>query len=163
LSTFGFRIPVRAATSGNLRVLNPFHRAAIVKRERRATAQAFHAAGGKPLPADGRFLVKLVRIGPNELDQEDNLTGSLKAVRDEVAKQLGLPNDRVERIIWAYDQRSEGHLVTRNAKGRKGKTGIYAVEVWVHAQRCPECHVEHCDCIHLEAPCSTCADREVRA
>lgn len=156
-----FRIPVRAATSGNFRMLNPFARAAIVKRERRAVAQAFHAAQGQPLPPDGRFLVKLVRIGPNELDEEDNLTGSLKAIRDELAKQLGLPNDRQARIRWAYDQRSEGHVTGKDAKtGRRFKRGIYAVEVHVRPQACPDCYVEHCDCLHLDEPCSSCAAQE---
>jgi hypothetical protein len=153
------RIALRAATSQNARFLNPFARAAIVKRERKVTRQAFEAARTEPigeLAPDARVLVKLTRIGPNELD-DDNLRGSLKAVRDELAAQLGV-DDRDRRVRWAYDQRSEGHVKAKDAKsGRTKKLGIFAVEVLIRAQRCADCFVEHCECIHGEL-CADCAE-----
>lgn len=60
-------------------------------------------------------LVRLVRVSPRELD-DDNLRGALKHVRDEVAAQLGLPDDRDPRVRWDYGQ-------------RKGKPGEKAVVV----------------------------------
>lgn len=154
-----FRAPVRAATSGNFRAMNPFAKAAIVKRERKATAQAFEAAGGHRLELEptARYLVKLVRIGPNELDEGDNLPGSMKACRDELADLLGLKSDRDARVRWSYDQRSEGHLTFKDEKGKKRRTGIFAVEVLIRRQVCADCFVEHCECLHQAEPCEGCA------
>jgi hypothetical protein len=159
--TLTLRIPVRAATSQNARFMNPFARAALVKKERRTTKQAFEAVRGAEvlgqLARDARYLVKLVRIGPNELDAEDNLPGSLKAVKDELAELLGLKSDRDRRIRWAFDQRSEGYVEYRDPKtGRKRKTGIFAVEVLVRRQVCADCFVEHCECIHGAESCADC-------
>lgn len=155
-----FRIPMRAVTSQNMRFANPFARAAIVKRERKAAAQAFHAAEGAKaigeLARDARLLVKLVRVGPNELD-DDNLDGSLKAVRDEIAEQLGLKSDRDRRARFVVDQRSEGTVSFKDPEtGRKRKTGIFAVEVLIRRQLCPDCFVEHCECIHGAELCADC-------
>lgn len=47
-------------------------------------------------------LVCLTRIAPRRLD-DDNLRGSLKSIRDEVAKCLGV-DDRDQRIEWVYRQ-----------------------------------------------------------
>lgn len=155
-----FRIPLRAATSQNMRFANPFARAAIVKRERKATAQAFTAAEGSKavgeILVDDRVLVKLVRIGPNELD-EDNLAGCMKPVRDELAELLGLESDRDRRVRFVCDQRSEGHVTYRDPKsGKKKRTGVFAVEVMVRRQTCPDCFVEHCGCLHDERYCADC-------
>lgn len=46
--------------------------------------------------------VTLVRIGPRTMD-DDNNAGALKAVRDEVAKLLGV-DDGDPRITWRYAQ-----------------------------------------------------------
>lgn len=62
--------------------------------------------------------VALTRIAPRELDG-DNLQRSFKAIRDEVAKQLGV-DDRDKRITWLYAQRS-------------GKVKEYAVEIRIDA------------------------------
>ena len=69
-------------------------------------------AGAVLLPA----VVTLTRVAPCPLD-DDNLPPSLKAVRDQVAVQLGLPlkrlargqgvptaDDRDPRVTWKYDQ-----------------------------------------------------------
>lgn len=152
------RIPMRAVTSQNARFMNPFARAAVVKKERRLTRQAFEAASGHHVLGDtstGRWRVVMTRIGPNELDNDNN-AGALKAVRDEIAELLGR-NDRDPELDFVPLQRSEGHVSTRTKSGRKSKVGIYAVEVLIQRQFCPDCHVEHCDCIHLEALCADCS------
>ena len=46
--------------------------------------------------------VKLTRINGKELD-DDNLRGAMKAVRDEIAKSLGV-NDRDPAVKWLYAQ-----------------------------------------------------------
>lgn len=54
--------------------------------------------GGQP----NRYEVKLVRISPGELD-DDNVRGAMKAIRDEVAEWIGL-DDRDPLIVWKYGQ-----------------------------------------------------------
>lgn len=53
--------------------------------------------------AGGHATVVLTRLAPRSLDT-DNLAGALKAVRDAVADELGLPNDRDPRIEWRVMQ-----------------------------------------------------------
>ena len=69
-----------------------------------------HEVPGLPLE------VELVRVAPRSLDS-DNLTSSLKAVRDGVADWLGV-DDGDERVRWTYGQ-------------RKGKPREYLVEIGV--------------------------------
>lgn len=66
--------------------------------------------GALPLPC----VVRLVRVSPRDLD-DDNLRMALKAVRDEVAVQVGLPvnargqaDDRDPRVTWEYSQQRGG-------------------------------------------------------
>ncbi len=49
------------------------------------------------------LVVTLTRVSPRELD-DDNLRGALKAIRDQVADNLGLPSDRDRRVRWEYGQ-----------------------------------------------------------
>lgn len=58
--------------------------------------------------------VTLTRIGPRTLDG-DNLQGGFKAVRDEIARILGI-DDGDPRITWRYGQ-------------EKGKPKEYAVRI----------------------------------
>ena len=51
-----------------------------------------------------RVVCTLTRIGPKRLD-DDNLSGAFKAIRDEVAKQVGL-DDGSPRWTWKYAQES---------------------------------------------------------
>ena len=67
------------------------------------------------LAAGQSRIVRLRRVAPRELDG-DNLQRSFKAIRDEVAKQLGV-DDRDKRVTWEYHQR----------KGNKPKE--YAIEI----------------------------------
>jgi hypothetical protein len=84
-------------------------RARRVKRERQAVAlawpQHWPRAGGRLLP-DFPVAVMLTRIAPRAIDT-DNLLASLKAVRDEVARILGV-DDRDPRIRWGYHQTRGG-------------------------------------------------------
>lgn len=51
-----------------------------------------------------RCIVHFIRFGPRRMD-DDGCTASLKGVRDEVAKQLGI-DDGDERIAWTYEQQT---------------------------------------------------------
>lgn len=55
------------------------------------------------------FVVTLTRIGPRKLDS-DNVQGALKAIRDEVAAQLGI-DDGDPRITWNYGQEKGEYAV----------------------------------------------------
>jgi hypothetical protein len=61
------------------------------------------------------WYVMLTRVAPRKLDF-DNLTSSLKAARDEVAKQLGFSDDNDARLQFDYSQ-------------EKGAPKEYAVKV----------------------------------
>lgn len=50
-----------------------------------------------------RVGVLLTRISPRQLD-DDNLRGAFKAIRDEIAGQVGI-DDRSSRYVWEYHQR----------------------------------------------------------
>lgn len=93
-----------------------------VKAQREAVrwACATHLAGWM-LAAGVRdsYAITLTRIAPKKLDS-DNLQGSFKAVRDEVAALLGI-DDGSEALSWRYLQR----------KGSKPYE--YAVEIEVEA------------------------------
>lgn len=85
------------------------------------------------LDAGHRLVVTLCRIAPGLLD-DDNLGGALKAIRDEVAVQIGLPctkrgksrrkrdiaDDRDVRVSWRYEQ-------------DRGARGEYGVEIRIES------------------------------
>lgn len=52
---------------------------------------------------DGPLLVTLTRIGPRKLDS-DNLASGFKAVRDEIARIVGVDDGDEERLIFRYRQ-----------------------------------------------------------
>jgi hypothetical protein len=92
-------VPMRTSRGGNNRE-HHMARARRVKKERYFTALLLASRERPPLPLQ----VLLVRVSPGTLDTGDNLPGSLKAVRDEVALWLGI-DDADPRVSWAYDQR----------------------------------------------------------
>jgi len=55
------------------------------------------------LAINGKVVVHLVRAAPRRLDS-DNLARAFKAVRDQVAAQLGLASDADPRVAWLYEQ-----------------------------------------------------------
>jgi len=75
-----------------------------VKREHEVVALALLAGARKfrNKPPAGEFLVSIMRHSSRLLDS-DNCTGSLKGVRDAVAKFLGV-NDGDRRITWRAGQ-----------------------------------------------------------
>lgn len=72
------------------------------QKEREALHFAWIAAGRPkpPLPATITF----VRIAPRPLDEGDNLPSAFKAMRDELAKRLGVNDDRKAPVTWLYAQ-----------------------------------------------------------
>src|SRR5579883_1055616 len=102
--------PVKAAVKVFVPILisseNQFRRQswqairAVTKRERAAVKLALFNDRDRlpPLPAT----ITLTRIGVRFLDS-DNLQGALKAVRDEVAVQIGA-DDADPRLVWRYEQ-----------------------------------------------------------
>jgi hypothetical protein len=62
--------------------------------------------------------VTITRVAPRELDS-DNLTGSAKHVRDQVAELLGV-DDRSPKVKWVVEQ-------------RRGQVGEHACEIRIEA------------------------------
>lgn len=125
-------IPIRIESEMNRRE----HWAARKKRfdaQRHATWWAWRqetdrpARDASPTPP---VEVTLTRIGPRTLDG-DNLQGGFKAVRDEVARILGI-DDGDPRITWRYGQ-------------EKGKPKEYAARIEIQGGPC-RIRIEHCDC-----------------
>jgi len=90
-------LPIRLKSSLNQRE-HWAKKAKRVKAERDATAWVL---GSRPRPALP-CTVLLTRIAPRTLD-DDNLRGAFKAVRDEVARWLGV-DDADPRVRWEYAQ-----------------------------------------------------------
>lgn len=104
-----FTIPIKATFTLNSRE-HWSVRARMRSSERRAVAFAYTSATRSYRDRASLWSksphipvrIALTRIGPRFLDS-DNVQGALKAIRDEVAKQLGL-DDGDERLTWAYSQ-----------------------------------------------------------
>lgn len=91
-----------------------------VERDRQATRNALRAIRFKPDLSDVRkipgVVVTFTRFAAGQLDKEDNLPASFKAVKDEVADWFGLP-DNDDRFVWRYAQggaplKSGGTMIT---------------------------------------------------
>lgn len=95
-----FHVPISLGRGQNGRE-HHMERARRVKRERVAVAWVLLA--GKP-PA-GPVRVTLTRLKAGKGLDSDNLVGSLKAPRDQVAAWLGR-DDADPSIVWAYAQGS---------------------------------------------------------
>lgn len=72
-----------------------------VKAERAATAWMLKPATRPQLPCT----VLLTRVAPSAGVDDDNLSGALKAVRDQVAEWLGVDDKDRQRVRYAYAQR----------------------------------------------------------
>lgn len=96
-------IPLKVTYTLNSR-LHWSQRAKMRKAERGAVVLAFATCGMRPRPPQPhwRWNIALTRVGPREMD-DDNVAGALKAIRDEIAKQLGV-DDRDKRVTWTYHQ-----------------------------------------------------------
>jgi hypothetical protein len=95
-----FTIPIRTVSALNAR--EHFRvRAKRVKAEREATAWVLPNVRLQ-LPVK----VHMTRVGPTAGLDSDNLPGSMKGCRDEIAKWLGI-DDRDARVEWSYSQRRD--------------------------------------------------------
>lgn len=120
-------LPIRTYSEANIKS-HWAVKAKRVKAQREAVALGFYIASREMLEQDRGYVnylvrhsgvtVTLTRLAPRELD-DDNLARSFKAVRDEVAKQLGI-DDRDKRVKWAYAQ-------------RRGKVKEYGIELQIDA------------------------------
>lgn len=110
-------VPIRTESVANLRE-NWSKKAKRVKAEREAVAVLLRPKlRGKwmlALPC----LVRLIRIAPRDLDS-DGLVRSFKAVRDQVASELGV-DDRDSRVEWRCFQ-------------QRGKPKEYGVRIVIEA------------------------------
>ena len=96
---FAVMVPVETVSESNVRG-HWSKRAKRAKVQRKASwASLAHAHGLRGVVP---CVVKLVRVSPRELD-DDNLRGALKACRDGVADWLGV-DDRDARVVWEYGQ-----------------------------------------------------------
>lgn len=104
-------IPLRTGRGQNDRPHHWGERANRVRQERDAVLLAWRRTVGGRGAERPRVpcTVLLQRLSPGGaagwtgLDEGDNLEGSLKAVRDEVARLLGL-DDADPRVTWRYEQ-----------------------------------------------------------
>lgn len=92
-------------------------------RRRRFDDQKALVAYSWPKPryrdyGDGPLTITLTRIGPRRLDS-DNLASGFKAVRDEIARTLGI-DDGDKRLTWRYEQ-------------ERGKAKQYAIRVSIES------------------------------
>jgi len=118
-----FSVPVRTVSEANER--EHYHAKADRAREQRAWIRIkWRELSSNAL--SGSLTVTMTRVAPRVLD-DDNLSRSCKAIRDELAACLGLKDDRDERVTWRYTQ-------------RKGAAREYAIEIEI-ARRvlCSEC------------------------
>ena len=105
-----FFVPIRLGRGENNREVRG-QRIGRIQRERQALFVATHGVARAVLGAIGAFTPKLppcivtfTRVAPGRgLDPEENLPGSCKAVKDELAKLLGV-DDRHPSITWWYQQ-----------------------------------------------------------
>lgn len=93
-------IPIKAGLGQNDREHYRV-RAKRVKKEREATAWILATAKRPALPCS----VLLTRIAPSSGLDDDNLAGSLKSVRDEVARWLGVDDRDRMTVRYRYAQR----------------------------------------------------------
>jgi hypothetical protein len=93
------QIPLRTGRGLNSRE-HHFARARRVKaEERNAVAWILNGKTRPALPV----VVTMTRSAPSKGLDGDNLAGSLKAVRDQVAQWLGV-DDADQRVTWKYGQ-----------------------------------------------------------
>ena len=92
-------IPLRTSNGLNGRE-HHMARARRVKAEREAVHWMLHGRTKPALPCQ----VTLTRIAPSSGLDDDNLAGSLKAVRDQVALWLGVDDRDSQTVRYAYAQ-----------------------------------------------------------
>ncbi len=120
-------IPVRTVSAANLRE-HWRAKAARVKKERTVT-RLVCLAGLRPLEGHGLIdSVTFTRVAPRLLDS-DNLQIGLKAIRDELARFMGVSDAPSGGVLWVYCQ----------AKGAVGEYSV-VVEITTHETSPSTCH-----------------------
>jgi hypothetical protein len=108
---FTVAVPVRVVSESNTRGhWTARHRRSV--EQATAVGVALLPLGGAVtaaaylLQTGGTATVTLTRLGGRALDS-DNLTGAFKAIRDKVARRLGI-DDGSPRLCWQYAQHTGG-------------------------------------------------------
>lgn len=115
-------IPVRTVSEMNAHTHWRI-RSKRAKHQRGMAALVMRQQGPSPFIGEP-LIVRLTRIAPRTLDS-DNLSGSLKHIRDGIADWLGI-DDRSPLVTWEYAQ-------------RKGAPKSYAVGVTVENHESTKC------------------------
>ena len=92
-------IPIRTAPGQNVREHHHV-RAKRVRSERNAVAWMLKRVERPPLPCS----VRLTRIAPSNGMDDDNLAGSVKSVRDQIAEWLGVDDKHRDQVRYVYAQ-----------------------------------------------------------
>lgn len=69
--------------------------------ERKTVAGYLITAKKPPIPCS----VRLTRVSPRGVADDDNLVGAMKAVRDEVARWLGIDDKHRNQVRYFYEQK----------------------------------------------------------
>ena len=97
---FTFIAPLRTVSLANARE----HWAVRAKRAKTERLVVRAEMQNCPEMGDGPLVVSMTRMGKRLLD-DDNLAGSFKAIRDEIAACLGRDDAPGSGIRWEYEQR----------------------------------------------------------
>ena len=93
-------VPLKTTGSLNSRELWQV-RSSRVKKERKTVAWALVGQARPRIPCS----VRLTRVAPSAGVDDDNLSGSLKAVRDQVAEWLGIDDRHRNQVRYVYAQK----------------------------------------------------------
>ena len=93
-------VPLRTVPGLNARELWQV-RSSRVKKERKAVAWSLVGHKRPPIPCS----VLLTRVAPSGGVDDDNLTGALKGVRDQVAAWLGVNDRDNKQVRYVYGQK----------------------------------------------------------
>lgn len=121
-------IDIRLKTPNALSNEHHYARATRRKREQETTLKAFAPYEPPTFDDNTKLTITLTRLGPVPLDS-DNLAYSFKAVRDAIAKWLGI-DDNDQRLTWDYRQEK----VRERCRVKAGRYGSKAgLRVWARA------------------------------
>lgn len=97
-----FTIPIRLPSLLNTR-MHWRALSSLKKKQKTATALCIKKAQESARIPKMPLLITITRVGPMKLD-DDNLSGSAKYVRDEIARVVGV-DDGSDLYTWRYEQR----------------------------------------------------------
>lgn len=117
-------IPLRTVPGQNARE-HWQQRSRRVKKERAAVAWVLKGATRPPLPCS----VLLTRVGPSNGLDDDNLAGSLKSVRDEVARWLGVDDRDRLTVRYRYAQARAKEWAVRVEFGEPAEGAQHVLEI----------------------------------